>query len=77
MIERRGEFRYNQHMGFKQRAAARRKSIVGHVARSHEEAERWDLDFWQRVGPEGRLSALVAIHADVHAVETGRRRSKR
>ncbi|NQU10611.1 hypothetical protein HQ590_07475 [bacterium] len=64
-------------MGFKQRAVVRRERIVGHVARTHEEAERWDLEFWQRLGPEARLSALVAIHADVRAVKAGRRRSQR
>ena len=64
-------------MSFKQRAAARRKRIVAHVAHSHEEAERWDLEFWQRAGPEARLSALVAIHADVAAVQAGRKKSLR
>jgi len=61
-------------MGFKERAEERRKRIVAHVAHSHEEAEQWDLDFWQRQTPQERLSALVAIHEDIEKVK-GRRRS--
>jgi len=48
-----------------ERSAERRKRIVANRAFSHDEAESWDLDFWQRVGPEARLSALVAIREDV------------
>lgn len=48
--------------------------MVGHRASSHEDAERWDLEFWQSRTPEERLSALVAIRRDVEAVESGRRR---
>jgi len=61
-------------MGFKEHAEERRKRIVAHVAHSHEEAEQWDLDFWQRQTPQERLSALVAIHEDIEKVK-GRRRS--
>ena len=60
-------------MGMKQRAKQRRKKIVAHVARSHEDAERWDLEFWQRQTPQDRLSALVAIRKDVEKPK--RRRS--
>lgn len=45
--------------------------MVGHRAASFEEAERWDLEFWQNCSPQERLSALVAIHRDVQAVGTG------
>ena len=55
-----------------ERSAERRKRIVTNRAYSHDEAEAWDLDFWQRVGPEARLSALVAIHEDVALVEAAR-----
>lgn len=48
--------------------------MVGHRATSHEDAERWDLEFWQSLTPEERLSALVAIRRDVEAVEAGRDR---
>jgi len=61
-------------MGFRERAEQRKKRIVGHVAHSHEEAEQWDLEFWQSQSPQDRLSALVAIHEDIEKVK-GRRRS--
>ena len=48
--------------------------MVGHRATSHEDAERWDLEFWQSLTPEERLSALVAIRRDVELVEAGRDR---
>lgn len=48
-----------------ERALERRKRIVGHYAKSWEDAENWDLEFWQKQGPEMRLSALVAIHHDI------------
>jgi len=60
-------------MGFKKRAAERRKRIVGHVAHSHGEAEEWDLEFWQSQSPQDRLSALVAIHRDIEKVTRRRR----
>ena len=59
-------------MGFKERAAERRKRIVAHRAANFEEAEAWDLDFWQSQTPEQRLSALVAIHRDVELVQQAR-----
>jgi len=62
-------------MGLKERAVERRKRIVGHVAHSHEEAEAWDLEFWQSQTPQERLSALVAIHEDIAKVK-GRRRPR-
>ena len=61
-------------MGFRERAEQRKKRIVAHVAHSHEEAEQWDLEFWQSQSPQDRLSALVAIHEDIEKVK-GRRRS--
>lgn len=48
--------------------------MVAHRATSWEDAERWDLEFWQSVSPEDRLSALVAIRRDVELVEAGRDR---
>lgn len=45
-------------MGMKERAAARRSKMVAYRATSFEEAEAWDLDFWQSRSPEERLSAL-------------------
>lgn len=59
-------------MGIKERAAARRAKMVVHRAANFEEAEAWDLDFWQRQSPEQRLSAFVAIRRDVDKVMKGR-----
>ncbi len=42
--------------------------MVANLAHSPEQAEAWDLDFWQQAGPEARLSALVAIHEDLALV---------
>ena len=64
-------------MGSKRRARQRRERIVGHIAYSHEEAERWDLEFWQAQTPQARLSALVAIHKDIEKLAAARRRRKR
>ena len=55
------------------RSAQRRDRIRSHRATGHADAERWDLMYWQDQGPEARLSALVAIHEDVHKVEMARR----
>jgi hypothetical protein len=59
-------------MGIKERSAARRAKMVVNRAASFEEAEAWDLEFWQRQSPEQRLSALVAIRRDVDKVMKGR-----
>ncbi len=56
----------------KERSAERRKRMVGNRAFSFEEAEVWDLEFWQKAGPEARLSALVAIHDDVELAQAAR-----
>lgn len=61
--------------GLEERSRRRRERLVAHRANSHEDAEEWDLDFWQSRTPEERLSALVAIRRDVEAVEAGRSRS--
>ena len=42
---------------------------------SFEEAEAWDLDFWQQAGPEARLSALVALREDFELIEAARSRN--
>jgi hypothetical protein len=59
-------------MGLKERAALRRLKMVGHRAANFEEAEAWDLDFWQNRSPEQRLSAFVAIRRDVDKVMKAR-----
>jgi hypothetical protein len=59
-------------MSIEERSAERRKRIVAHVASSFEDAERWDLEYWQSRTPEERLSALVAIRRAVEMVQAGR-----
>lgn len=59
-------------MSLEERSRLRRSRIVAHRATSFQDAEAWDLDFWQRCTPEERLSALVAIRRDVELVESSR-----
>jgi len=60
-------------MGMKQRARRRRARMVVHRAAGFQDADRWDLEFWQSRTPQDRLSALVDIHEDIAKVK-GRRR---
>ena len=46
--------------------------MVANRARSFDEADDWDLEFWQSRSPQERLSALVAIRRDVELVEAAR-----
>lgn len=39
--------------------------MVANRAQSFQEAEEWDLDFWQSVTPEERLSVMMAIQRDM------------
>ncbi len=55
-------------MGAKERAARRRKRMVVNAARSHDQAEQWDLEYWQSKTPQERLSALVEIHRDIERI---------
>ena len=64
-------------MAMKERSEERRKRIVMHRAKDFDDAEKWDLEFWQRQTPEERLSALVAIRRDVAMVEKAKARVKR
>lgn len=59
-------------MTFEERSAERRKRMVIHVAHSFEEAEDWDLEYWQSKTPQERLSALLAIRRDVEKVRAAR-----
>jgi hypothetical protein len=60
-----------------ERSQRRRQSLVFNRAKNFEEAERWDLEFWQSRSPEERLSALVAIRRDVELVEAARAASSK
>ena len=55
-------------MSLKKRSEERKKRIKTNVAKSFEEAEKWDLLFWQELSPEERLSALVALRRDVEKI---------
>jgi len=59
-------------MGFKERAEERRRRIVGHVAHSHEEAEEWDLAYWQGLTPRQRMAALETLKQDAKKIKRGR-----
>ncbi len=58
------------------RSRLRRERLVAHRASGHDDAEAWDLEFWQAQGPEDRLSALVAIRRDVETVVAGRKEER-
>ncbi|MBD3314295.1 MAG: hypothetical protein GF344_00780 [Chitinivibrionales bacterium] len=60
-------------MGMRERAAERRRRMEIHRARGFDDAERWDLAYWQRRTPQERLSALVAIHRDIEKVRAGKK----
>lgn len=61
----------------RKRSAQRRKRMVGPVAANHEEAEDWDLEFWQRLDPEARLSALIDLLREVELVQASRKNPRR
>ena len=65
-----------EFMSFEKRSRARRKRIVVHRAASFEDADRWDLEFWQRQTPQERLSALVAIRRDIARIKRLKSRRK-
>lgn len=54
------------------RSRARKTRMATHKSHSFDEAETWDLEYWQAAGSEARLSALVALHNDYKKVEQGR-----
>jgi len=59
-------------MTLAERSKIRKMKMVGHRAHGFEEADQWDLEFWQQRTPDERLSALVAIHRDIANVNMGR-----
>jgi hypothetical protein len=64
-------------MGIRERSAERRKRIVTHKANSHEEAEAWDIAFWQQQTPEQRLQALWELREGAKYFERERARQTR
>lgn len=55
-------------MSLQKRSRIRKQRIIAHQAKTHDDAELWDLLFWQTQTPEDRLSALVYIHRDVQKI---------
>jgi len=64
-------------MGTRERAIERRKRIVGNIAANFEEADKWDLEFWQRQTPQARLSALMSIRDDIAKINKIKKRFRR
>jgi hypothetical protein len=60
-------------MTIEERSAERRKRIEANIAQDFQEAEEWDLQYWQDRTPQERLAALAAIRRDVEKVEAARR----
>ena len=52
----------------RKRAAERRRRMVVHRAEGFEDAEAWDLEYWQSKTPEQRLEAYMALREDVKLV---------
>jgi len=59
-----------------ERSQARKARMVAHTSHSYEEADAWDLEYWQSVGPEARLSALVALHEEYRNVKQARGKNR-
>ena len=59
-------------MSIEERTRDRKKKIVAHLSHGFEEAERWDLEYWQSLSSASRLSALVAIRRDIEKIEKSR-----
>jgi len=51
--------------------------MVAHRAHGFEEAEEWDLEYWQSITPGQRLAAYRALRHDVAKVQAARRRDAR
>jgi hypothetical protein len=62
-------------MNIDKRSRERKKRIVAHISHSFDEAERWDLEYWQSLTPASRLSALVAIRRDIEKVNNSKKKS--
>lgn len=64
-------------MSIRGRADQRRKRIVGNIAANFEEADKWDLEFWQKQTPQARLSALMSIREDIAKINKIKKRFRR
>jgi hypothetical protein len=59
----------NNDLARAQRAEERRRTWRGGVARSFEEMDDIDLDFWLAMSPEDRLRAMWSVVEDVLALQ--------
>ena len=50
------------------RSKERARRMKTNRARSFEEAESWDLAFWQARSPQERINALEELRADRHNI---------
>jgi len=64
-------------MGISERSKIRHKKMLANLAAGFQEAEEWDLDFWQNQTPQQRLSALVAIRNDILKVNIGKQNTQK
>jgi hypothetical protein len=60
----------------KKRSDIRKQKIQANRAVNYQDAESWDLEFWQQQTPEARLSALIAIRKDAAKVKSSQRKKK-
>jgi len=60
-------------MGLEERARLRKMRMAVHRAVSFDDAELWDLEYWQSVTPKERLLAYMAIRREVALVQASRK----
>jgi len=63
-------------MGIRERSRQRRERIVGNKAATFQEAEQWDLEYWQAMTPAERLGALARTYDEAKAIRAARRPPK-
>jgi hypothetical protein len=61
------------NMGLEERARLRKMRMAVHRAVSFDDAELWDLEYWQSVTPKERLLAYMAIRREVALVQASRK----
>ena len=49
------------------------RNVIAHKAHSWEEAEKWDIEYWQKLTPQKRISALESIRRDWEAIKDARK----
>jgi len=49
------------------------RKVIAHVARSWEEAEKWDIEYWQKFSPQKRISAVESLRREWEAIKNARK----